>query len=201
MPERPYPAQSAHFADEARVIARAERAPVDHLRTLGLVPGLGADLGRRHQHREQCRSRQHAARIETGIMRTAQATVAIGQAVGDIGVTEHAAVARAEFDDVVARRHGRGRQQRRDRQRDDRHCDAAADTTQHAHITTTLAPTLTRPYRSMMSVLRMRMQPDDTFLPMSQGSFEPWIRYSVEPRYIARAQRGLTGPPGMKCGR
>src|SRR3569832_1483842 len=101
MPERPYPAQIVHFADEARVIARAERAPVDHLCTLGLVPGLGAALGRRHQHREQRRSRQHAAWIEAGIMRTAQASAAIGLAVGDIGVTEHAAVAGPEFDDVA----------------------------------------------------------------------------------------------------
>jgi hypothetical protein len=29
---------------------------------------------------------------------------------------------------------------------------------------------------SMTSELRMRMHPDDTFLPIVQGSFEPWMR-------------------------
>src|SRR6202035_1854473 len=66
-----------------------------------------------------------------------------------------------------------------------------------AHITTTLAPTATRPYKSMMSALRSRMQPDDTSEPMVQGSLEPWMRYSVDARYIARAPSGFSGPPAM----
>ena len=43
-------------------------------------------------------------------------------------------------------------------------------------MTTTLAPTLTRPYRSITSSLRIRMQPDETLVPMVQGSLEPWMR-------------------------
>src|SRR5580704_5681081 len=35
----------------------------------------------------------------------------------------------------------------------------------------------------------MRQQPDDTAWPMVSGSFEPWMRYRVEPRYIALAER------------
>src|SRR6266581_3892593 len=43
-------------------------------------------------------------------------------------------------------------------------------------MTTTRAPTLTRPYRSITSSLRIRMQPDDTLVPIVQGSLEPWMR-------------------------
>src|SRR5437899_10287056 len=45
------------------------------------------------------------------------------------------------------------------------------------------------------------MQPDETLVPMVQGSLEPWIRYSDDPRYIARAPSGLVGPPSMCRGR
>ncbi len=45
-----------------------------------------------------------------------------------------------------------------------------------AQMTTTLVPTLTRPYRSITSSLRMRMQPDDTCVPIVHGSLDPWIR-------------------------
>src|SRR5258708_24398679 len=43
-------------------------------------------------------------------------------------------------------------------------------------ITTTFAPTLTRPYRSITSSLRIRMQPDETLVPIVHGSLEPWMR-------------------------
>ena len=59
---------------------------------------------------------------------------------------------------------------------------AAATAPEPTYNTTTFVPTFTRSYRSMTSALRMRMQPDDTFWPIVQGSFEPWMRYSVEPR-------------------
>src|SRR5580698_2528127 len=68
-------------------------------------------------------------------------------------------------------------------------------------MTTTLAPTLTRPYRSITSSLRIRMQPDETLVPMVHGSLEPWIRYSDDPRYIARAPSGFCGPPSICRGR
>lgn len=45
--------------------------------------------------------------------------------------------------------------------------------------TTTRAPTGTRLNRSIASMLRMRMQPDDTARPMFSGSLVPWMRYSV----------------------
>src|SRR5664279_274491 len=45
------------------------------------------------------------------------------------------------------------------------------------------------------------MQPDDTLVPMVQGSLEPWMRYSEDPRYIARAPSGFCGPPSMCRGR
>src|ERR1043165_5534858 len=67
--------------------------------------------------------------------------------------------------------------------------------------TTTLAPTLTRLNRSVTSSLVMRMQPEDTNLPIVVGSVVPWVRYSLEPRYIARAPSGLPGPPATKRGR
>src|SRR6059058_4875978 len=40
-------------------------------------------------------------------------------------------------------------------------------------ITTTFAPTLTRLYRSITSSLRIRMQPDETLVPIVHGSLEP----------------------------
>ena len=40
-----------------------------------------------------------------------------------------------------------------------------------------------------MLVLRMRMQPEDTLLPMVQGSFEPWMRGRASSRDTARARR------------
>ena len=51
------------------------------------------------------------------------------------------------------------------------------------------------------SSLVMRKQPDDTAWPIVSGSLEPWMRYSVEPRYIARAPSGLSTPPAMWRGR
>src|SRR4051812_42155974 len=46
----------------------------------------------------------------------------------------------------------------------------------------------------------MRMQPDETLVPIVQGSLVPWIRYSVSllpcQRYMARAPSGFDGPPG-----
>ena len=48
--------------------------------------------------------------------------------------------------------------------------------------TTTFVPTLTRSARSMTSRLTIRMQPDDTAAPIVSGSFEPWMRYMLEPR-------------------
>ena len=36
---------------------------------------------------------------------------------------------------------------------------------------------------------------------MISGSFEPWIRYIDEPRYRARAPRGLPRPPFMERGK
>src|SRR4029077_5813310 len=67
--------------------------------------------------------------------------------------------------------------------------------------TTTLVPTSTRLKRSLTSSLVMRMQPEDTNFPMVVGSLVPWMRYSLAPRYIARAPSGLPGPPAMKRGR
>src|ERR1039457_3048797 len=40
------------------------------------------------------------------------------------------------------------------------------------------------------------MQPLDTCLPMVVGSLVPWMRYSLPPRYIARAPSGLPGAAG-----
>src|SRR5271156_4138687 len=61
--------------------------------------------------------------------------------------------------------------------------------------TTTLVPISTRLKRSLTSSLVRRMQPEDTNLPMVVGSLVPWMRYSLAPRYIARAPSGLPGPP------
>src|SRR6516165_7502469 len=51
----------------------------------------------------------------------------------------------------------------------------------------------------MTSWLIMRIQPEETFLPIVPGSTVPWIRKSVSllhcQRYIARAPSGLPGPP------
>src|SRR6202012_3846470 len=67
--------------------------------------------------------------------------------------------------------------------------------------TTTRVPTLTRSNRSETSSFSMPMQPDETNLPIVEGWLVPWMRYTVEPRYIARAPSGLPGPPAMKRGR
>src|SRR6202035_306644 len=52
-----------------------------------------------------------------------------------------------------------------------------------------------------MSSFVRRMQPDETLVPMVQGSLVPWMRYSVSllpcHRYMARAPIGLSGPPFM----
>src|SRR4051794_38313751 len=49
----------------------------------------------------------------------------------------------------------------------------------------------------MASLLIMRIQPDDTFVPIVQGSLVPWIGYSVSlfpcQRYMARPER-IEGP-------
>ena len=44
------------------------------------------------------------------------------------------------------------------------------------HMTITLVPTLTRSNRSTTSSLRMRMQPDETLVPMVHGALVPWMR-------------------------
>src|SRR4029077_15074424 len=67
--------------------------------------------------------------------------------------------------------------------------------------TTTRVPTVTRLNRSSTSSLVSRMQPDDTKVPMVDGWLVPWMRYTVLPRYIARAPSGLVSPPAMKRGR
>ena len=67
--------------------------------------------------------------------------------------------------------------------------------------TTTRVPTLTRSNRSVTSSFSMPKQPDETNLPMVDGWLVPWMRYTVEPRYIARAPSGLSGPPTMWRGR
>src|SRR5581483_875702 len=61
------------------------------------------------------------------------------------------------------------------------HAPRRCGDTARYYIPTTLAPTFTRSYRSMTSSLRRRMQPDETFWPIVHGSFEPWMRKSVEP--------------------
>ena len=48
--------------------------------------------------------------------------------------------------------------------------------------TTTRVPTFTRVYRSEISSLVRRTQPDDTKVPIVDGWLVPWIRYSVLPR-------------------
>jgi hypothetical protein len=44
------------------------------------------------------------------------------------------------------------------------------------YCTITVVPTATRSYRSLISSLVRRKQPDDTAWPMLSGSFEPWMR-------------------------
>src|SRR5450631_3239780 len=46
----------------------------------------------------------------------------------------------------------------------------------------------------------MRMHPDETARPIVCGSLEPWMRYSVPLRYMARAPSGFSGPPRMEAG-
>src|SRR6516165_7772208 len=53
----------------------------------------------------------------------------------------------------------------------------------------------------MTSSLVSRMQPEVAAVPMVCGSFDPWMRYIVSPRYMARAPSGLAGPPCIWCGR
>src|ERR1700761_7557533 len=67
--------------------------------------------------------------------------------------------------------------------------------------TTTRVPTLARSYRSETSSFSMPIQPEETNLPIVDGWLVPWMRYTVLPRYIARAPSGLPGPPAMKRGR
>src|ERR1700688_613951 len=67
--------------------------------------------------------------------------------------------------------------------------------------TTTRVPTVTRLYRSATSSLVSLIQPEDTKVPMVDGWLVPWMRYSVLPRYMARAPSGLVSPPAMKRGR
>jgi DNA polymerase len=42
--------------------------------------------------------------------------------------------------------------------------------------TTTRVPTFTRSYKSSMSALSRRMQPEETYLPIEEGSLVPWMR-------------------------
>src|SRR6202012_1296556 len=56
--------------------------------------------------------------------------------------------------------------------------------------TTTRVPTLTRSNRSETSSFSMPMQPEDTNLPIVDGWLVPWMRYKVEPGYIARGPSG-----------
>ena len=67
--------------------------------------------------------------------------------------------------------------------------------------TTTRVPTLTRSNRSETSSFSMPMQPEETNLPMVEGWLVPWMRNTVDPRYMARAPIGLPGPPATKRGR
>ena len=48
-----------------------------------------------------------------------------------------------------------------------------------AHLTITFAPLRTRSNRSATSLLRMRMQPEETLRPIVHGSLVPWMRYRV----------------------
>src|ERR1700687_1803618 len=68
-------------------------------------------------------------------------------------------------------------------------------------ITTTRVPTLVRSNRSDTSSFSMPMQPDETNLPIVEGWLVPWMRYTVLPRYIARAPSGLPAPTTLNRGR
>src|SRR5690606_4224848 len=67
--------------------------------------------------------------------------------------------------------------------------------------TTTRVPTGTRSYKAITSAFTSRKQPDEMAWPIVCGWLVPWMRYTVLPRYIARAPSGLPGPPAMKRGR
>src|SRR5262249_35241707 len=69
-------------------------------------------------------------------------------------------------------------------------------------VTTTCVPTPTRPKRSLMSALYMRMQPYDTKPPTELGTLVPWIAYCPPERVMAATPMGFRGePPGMTLGR
>src|ERR1700674_1117085 len=51
-----------------------------------------------------------------------------------------------------------------------------------------------RSKRSAASALCMRKQPLEAELPMEYGALVPWMRYSLQPRYMARMPSGLCGP-------
>src|SRR6185312_4944536 len=80
-------------------------------------------------------------------------------------------------------------------------CEAIAAGGGPPGSTTTRVPTLTRSNRSVTSSFSIPMQPEETNLPIVDGWLVPWIRYTVEPRYMARAPSGLPGPPAIKRGR
>src|SRR5262245_8484618 len=68
-------------------------------------------------------------------------------------------------------------------------------------VTTTVVPTPTRPNRSMISALCIRMQPCDTKPPIEPGLLVPWIAYSPPKSVIAAAPIGLDGePPAITFG-
>src|SRR3954469_7045276 len=62
-------------------------------------------------------------------------------------------------------------------------------------------PTSTRPNRSVMSSLCMRMQPYGADLPIDSGLLVPWMAYSPPDRVMAATPIGLLGaPPGITSG-
>ena len=63
-----------------------------------------------------------------------------------------------------------------------RSCNCSSNKSSSVSTTTTFVPTSTDLYSSTMSSFRMRMQPEDTALPIEDGSFVPWIRYIDVPR-------------------
>src|SRR5215216_8160283 len=74
-------------------------------------------------------------------------------------------------------------------------------TTLRQGVTTTGVPTFTRPNRSAISRLCMRMQPYETNLPIDSGRLVPWIAYSPPESVRAATPIGLFGaPPGMPLG-
>src|SRR5579864_5896496 len=69
-------------------------------------------------------------------------------------------------------------------------------------VTTTSVPLLTRPNRSVMSSLYMRIQPWDTKPPIDPGLLVPWMAYSVPASVIAATPIGFCGdPPGTTGGK